>query len=351
MTRKISILLCGLLTCLCFAGASACDIPVFRYALERWPAERYRLEVFTGTEMTARQTGALKLLRSLASGPDNYANIDLHLSDHLPDGEPSIVLSHPLPNGKAIYIWSGKLTETNASQITDSPLRRKISGLLGDGHSAVWVVLLCGDPQKDKAALEKLESAIDELEGTLSLPVAVEEINGEGLPELKVKFSLLALSRDDPNEEILAGMLIASEPDLGSYSDQPIAFPVFGRGRVLYALVGDGIERRNIRDACAFLVGPCACEIKDLSPGMDLLMAADWAKLAGKSWVDRINGGPLTSLAAFMGISRENAGNASNSESRFSGLGFSILSAVAAVLLIVVVVSLRIVKSSKAGDK
>jgi hypothetical protein len=32
----------------------------------------------------------------------------------------------------------------------------------------------------------------------------------------------------------------------------------------------------EMREAAEFLNGPCSCELKELNPGMDLLIAADW---------------------------------------------------------------------------
>jgi hypothetical protein len=54
---------------------------------------------------------------------------------------------------------------------------------------------------------------------------------------------------------------------------------VFGRGRVLYALAGRGINADNIREACEFLVGPCSCQVKEMNPGVDLLMDVAWSRL------------------------------------------------------------------------
>jgi hypothetical protein len=96
------------------------------------------------------------------------------------------------------------------------------------------------------------------------------------MPGLSFEFSTLAVSRSDPNESFLRAMLLSSEPDLSQYTDEPILFPVFGRGRALYALVGDGINAENIRETVAFLTGPCGCEVKMLNPGVDLLMAVNW---------------------------------------------------------------------------
>ena len=70
--------------------------------------------------------------------------------------------------------------------------------------------------------------------------------------------------------------LLSSEPDLHG-RDEPMAFPVFGRGRVLYALVGAGVNADNVRHALDFLVGGCSCTIKRENPGVDLLLTADWS--------------------------------------------------------------------------
>jgi hypothetical protein len=81
---------------------------------------------------------------------------------------------------------------------------------------------------------------------------------------------------------MLLNILLTSEPDLDEYKDQPVVFPVFARGRALYALIGEGINTENIRETISFLVGPCGCEIKMMNPGVDILMAAKWDEAAMK---------------------------------------------------------------------
>src|SRR5262249_2160935 len=73
-------------------------------------------------------------------------------------------------------------------------------------------------------------------------------------------------------------MLLSSESDLKDHKE-PMAFPIFGQARVLYALVGAGIKRENIDQAASFLAGSCSCQVKEQNPGTDLLVAADWKKL------------------------------------------------------------------------
>jgi hypothetical protein len=112
-----------------------------------------------------------------------------------------------------------------------------------------------------------------------------------------LSFSTVRLSRDDPREKHLVSMLLGSEPDLEAFRE-PMAFPVFGRGRVLYALVGKGINEEYVDEACAFLAGPCSCQVKELNPGTDLLMAVDWEALLGERLVEAAELPPLTGLAA-----------------------------------------------------
>ncbi len=60
---------------------------------------------------------------------------------------------------------------------------------------------------------------------------------------------------------------------------------MFGRGRLLYALVGEGINADNISEACQFMAGPCSCVVKDYNPGTDLLMTVDWEASLDNSFV------------------------------------------------------------------
>jgi hypothetical protein len=70
---------------------------------------------------------------------------------------------------------------------------------------------------------------------------------------------------------------------------------------VLYALVGAGITADNIREAGAFLVGACSCEVKRQNPGTDLLMAVDWDAQIGTRIAEeapfRVNSGQTVAIA------------------------------------------------------
>jgi hypothetical protein len=144
----------------------------------------------------------------------------------------------------------------------------------------VWLLLESGDAEKDAAAAELLAAELKELETELKLPELTEapEDNLLAGPPLKLAFSTLRIPRRDSADEPLVQMLIRSEPDLAERND-PMIFPVFGRGRALFPLIGAGITAENIYDSAAFLVGACSCEVKELNPGFDLLLAAEWDTL------------------------------------------------------------------------
>jgi hypothetical protein len=112
----------------------------------------------------------------------------------------------------------------------------------------------------------------------------------------KNSFSIFRLSRGSADESLLENLLIHIEPDLVVYSTFPMAFPVFGRGRVLYALVGRGITGANISKSCFFMTEGCSCEVKELNPGVDLLLTADWERGIGESWINASETPPLAGL-------------------------------------------------------
>ena len=97
--------------------------------------------------------------------------------------------------------------------------------------------------------------------------------------DLKLSFSVVTLRAGDAAEKAFRETLLNSEDDLKELEHEPMAFPVFGRGRALNALVGKGINADMIDEASAFLSGPCSCQVKRQNPGFDLLTSVDWDQL------------------------------------------------------------------------
>lgn len=281
-------------TVLLLEGAAfACSVPVFRYALEHWPADPYRLTVFHRGELGA---DARELLPA-----DGLANARLELVDlddkpapdmldlwchQKADTLPWVVARFPVSTGIDTIVTAGPLSEV-MQRLLDSPTRREIVDRLAAGESAVWLLLESGDRNKDDAAEALIARRLEYLMGVLTLPRLDEQDIVNGLvsiaeEDLRLAFSVLRLARDDPEEGAFVQMLLHSERDLAGLQE-PMVFPVFGRGRALYALVGAGIRHETIDEAASFLIGKCSCQVKERNPGVDLLMSADWSTVAKTS--------------------------------------------------------------------
>lgn len=314
--RSVSLPALALLA-LAASGAPlwACSVPVFRYALERWPADPYAAVVFHRGPLSADQGRWLQRLRAAAANEAHPANlqvttVDLAQAEEAPElynqaaakSLPWLVLTYPQAGseggGPASPVADGRIAASMpfdakaVDHLTDSPVRQRIARGLLAGDSAVWVFVESGDKAADLAAKKALQDNLDKLAKTLELPEAMaeyaddapvdpvatalaDEETEKGVP-FRLSFSVVSLSRQDAAERLLLDMLMHSESDLAELANQPMAFPVFGRGRALYALVGRGLTTDNITEACDFLTGPCSCQVKALNPGTDLLMAVNW---------------------------------------------------------------------------
>ena len=120
----------------------------------------------------------------------------------------------------------------------------------------------------------------------LTLPeIATEDhgivTNKKSIP-LKIDFSAIRLSRDNPEERVFIQMLLKCSENLTS-NQGPLAFVVFGRGRLLRVFTEELFEEKAISETCKFLAGPCACTIKAKNPGFDLLFSTAWDSALGSS--------------------------------------------------------------------
>lgn len=273
------------------ALAEACNVPVFRFALERWRPDPYSMTVFHRGALAATDRSLLDALeaRQDKSGVNllvrrvdvsGLDDADRPLFESLdPPTLPALVVQYPEHLQIAAPIWSSPLNADAITRLTDSPIRAELVRRLADGQTAVWLLLESGQSEKDEAAAKLLLARLKTLEQELKLPELTEASEDMllAVTPLKVAFSLLRVPRGEAEQPLLQ-MLLHSEPDLAERSD-PIVFAVFGRGRALWPLVGAGITEDNIHDSAAFLVGACSCEVKDSNPGFDLLLAADWGKM------------------------------------------------------------------------
>ena len=276
----------------------ACSVPVYRYALERWAADPYGVLIYHNGQLTDEQQKLVDRLSSVTRSESEVVNLESHIADLASDLEPQLaelwkkqeqdslpwmMLYYPNQSGIRDVVWSGPLNKENVDRLIDSPARREIARRLLSEDSAVWVLVKTGDKERDEAAAKLLDERIEALEKELKLPEIQAQDVAEGLlnipeSELKIAFSSVRIARDDPAESIFLEQLLGMESDLRELRE-PIVFPIFGRGRALYALAGGGINAENIREAGSFLIGPCSCQVKDQNPGVDILMAVNWDKL------------------------------------------------------------------------
>jgi hypothetical protein len=320
--KRIFLLTLLFSTALLCSTSRACSVPVFRYALENWRADPYVVTVFHRGPLTAEQQELLSVLKPVNEDGFPIANIFVRavdLNDDLGeatqavwDQHPSEVLPHVVVQvpGKfgapASDVWSGPLNDDNVQALMNSPVREAVEKKMLEGTSVLWLFLESGDKEKDDAAFELLTKELQRLQLSLQLP----EIDPADFSELsvapealKLEFSALRVPRDDPKERMLVEMLLSVEPDLRDeqFVHQAMAFPVFGRGRALYALVGNGIQQATIEDANRFLVSACQCTVKAQNPGVDLLLPVEWDRYVEPALEMETSLPPLTGLGGFVG--------------------------------------------------
>jgi len=274
---------CGVAAALLLSGGllRACPVPVYQYALEHWETDPYEIFVHSSGALNDDERAALELLSKSAEGAP-AANLRVRLVEPGTEGggsggSASLEVRYPEASGIRKPVWTGELSLENARAILGSPVREALAEALLERTSAVWLLLESGDVRADREAEGMLRRQLERAAKEIVVPESAEW-GGETVKiDNQVNFKILRVKRDDPAERVFVEMLLSSEPDLKSdFADQTMAFPVYGRGLLLYALVGRGINESTIRAATDFLTGPCSCQIKAANPGLDLLVAADW---------------------------------------------------------------------------
>jgi hypothetical protein len=280
--------------------------------LQEWPSDPYEAIVYCPESPEDRHQDALEGLRRMVSSSSAPANLIIRTVGPNADGAApaqvagpaSIALKYPATAGVEAVAWSGPLDPASVSALISSPARRELGGHLVTGKAIVWVLLESGDGPKDKAAAAVLGTALAASERRVAEEWASEErwkerdgatesdYSAEMPKSPSPQFFLVRVSRSDPAEEAFIGTLANCAPGLSDRADEPMAFPVFGRGRVLDVLVGHEINAELIGQVNSFLCSPCSCMIKARNPGLDLLMAVDWeaaaADVASESHVSHL---------------------------------------------------------------
>lgn len=294
------------------APSRACNVPVFRYALEKWQPERYEAVVFHRGLLPPAGQAAVQVLEKARDKA--FANLDVKLvdtgsvlapevkdlwKDQPQDSLPRLVVRGGNGTHSGV-VWAGPLDEGNARRIVDSPARRTMTKSLLEGQASVWLLLESGDESADNAAAAMIEKELKSLETELELPPpAADDPPMQATLPLRVAFSLVRVSRKSPEESAFVAQLLAGEPE-AARSRKPVAFPVFGRGRALPPMAESDLGPELLGQACRFIIGGCACSMKELNPGFDLLLAADWEAVIDGRVVKPPGLPPLAGLSQFV---------------------------------------------------
>ena len=157
----------------------ACNIPVFRYALERWKPDACEIVLFHDGPLASdqlrsieklkqqmvrrekRDTSSLRLLE-ISELSANQDSLWKSLRDKHPNALlPLVNVQMQLGRGRIANAWSGELSRAQDIGIFDSPARRELAKRLLEGHSVVWIVVQSA--HEDPAKKDQLDSRIDKI--------------------------------------------------------------------------------------------------------------------------------------------------------------------------------------------
>lgn len=308
----VATVLIAVFVCLMSGTSSvACNIPVFRYALERWQPDSCELILYHQGPLDPDQQKLLEQLKkqqtnrsddtpssltlsNLASPTTAHASLlnSVRSTTNQDLSEPYLVVRMKLGKGRVVNGWHGPLSDAIEVGIMDSPVRRALSKRLLSGHSVVWLVVRgannANSPTKTRDLNAKarlaLEASFPWLSTNLQLPEGIglpgSELHSE-IP-LLLKFSVLEIDRQDVKETFLINLFSELQPEATERGEDLIV-PVFGRGRALEVIPASVLTTPLIKDLTVFLSGACSCQVKEQNPGFDLLMSVDWnTKLFGE---------------------------------------------------------------------
>jgi hypothetical protein len=352
MIKHQSIVVGGLFVALlCAMNLHACKIPVFRYALERWPADRYAVVALVDGEVTGDAAEAVSVLRSIAESDVNIVSEVINLAElteaelwqvegiESTDQTPLLQVFYPEREGQRKVCWTGPLTPASVDAWIDSPIRTQIVNEVQSGVSAVWVLVEGPDEMQNQQLLEKLETALAEATKMISIPdgvidrqdagrfltdnpdASMDDVLRSDVP-LQIKFSTLRLGNAEQSEMAFRAIVNGWTDTV----DAPFVFPVFGRGRMIEPLSAADFDESSVIAACRYLVGECSCSVKALNPGVDLILKADWQAMLGDQviMIDAANVTDAVELSIPSGKPVENVKTATPSDPPESSEGGSV---------------------------
>ncbi len=280
----------------------ACQVPVFRFALERWEADQFHLYVLHQEPISPSLQKKLQALDAELLTQPPPANLQIESIDvskiseaerlSIPGMErvetyPSFLLQAPATWNVNEPAWLAPASAEALDLMLDSPARQRCAEHLLGGASVVWLLIESGAEEADNKALAQLQEGLAKTEESIALPEGVMRPDEVGQAEgevdlddvlrspipLKIAFEIVRIRRDDPAESIFLQMLAGPAGFPGS---GPMVVPVFGRGRTMGLLPASRLGTDGIVAASTYLCGTCSCQVKSGNPGYDLLFHAAW---------------------------------------------------------------------------
>jgi hypothetical protein len=283
--RRLLIQASAFLCALCGSISFACTIPVFRYALDRWEPDKFRLVV---PAAVAKQPEVAKLLIPLRGNAP--ANVKVEESADPSLTQAQLFFGHAEGNP----LWSGSLDAAGLREVLESPARAALVRHILEGESVIWIIADNGKPE-GRAEADRVEKRLHYLEQVVALPPQdpndPDSQLGPG-PPLKLKFGVMRVSSQDPQEKLFCAMLAGTKCAEALANGEAFAVPIFGRGRVLGSYALRDLDDTALEDMTMFLTGRCSCRVKNQSPGWDVLLKVDWESALEK--VQRDSGEKLS---------------------------------------------------------
>ncbi len=307
----------------------SCETPVFRYAMERWEASAFQLRVYHQQDLTSTEKQLLQRLETYAKSANiAIQQIDLRKQVPLPYSlktihQTEIQICFPTNSAVKSTFWQRPLTNQTVQQVISSKTQQQLVEKLTAGFPIVWLFLNGTDQAVNKQKLKELQAINQLLE---------KDISSDQLPKNCHHFPIVEMDRSDA---ILSALLLNSEPDLIDEA-MPMLFPIYGRGRSLFGLIGHGINEKMLRQQTKFILGRCSCVVKTDNPGFDLILSAEWDKNLGESWIDEEE---LPTVSGFEDFIEES--EQTESKSQFEALFSILISLIVGVVVVTFVIMLR----------
>ena len=251
-------------------AVQACTVPVFRYALERWPPDAHLVSVESNIP-----------LDNVEIEEYHHANLWVEHARAPQTNDVRVLYAN-----SDIAWYDGAWSDDLPMQLADSPLRRRIAHELLTGTTATFVMLDSTDAATNETVHAMLTNSLARLSEEIQLPGELDyedeadgwmgPSSGQALSDVPttIRFKVHRLSRESSREEYLLRQVIGLDPAFEDAS-VPMVIAVFGQGRMI-PLWGDELIPDVIEELCWFLCGACSCRVKGLNPGVDILMAANW---------------------------------------------------------------------------